>query len=107
MGSLPAFFSSGLTMKAGGRKTDKNHRSDSAHGTNPASATMAGYQVINIPFHEGRLCGFEALKAAVGEDTAGLMLTNPNTVGLLTKISWKLPALSMSPAACAIMTAPT
>ena len=79
---------------------------DSAHGTNPASATMAGYQVINIPSTKEGCVDLEALRAAVGEDTAGLMLTNPNTV-FLTKISWKLPALSMSPAACAIMTALT
>ena len=51
---------------------------DSAHGTNPASATMAGYKVINIPSTADGLVDLEA----VGEDTAGLMLTNPNTVGL-------------------------
>ena len=58
---------------------------DSAHGTNPASATMAGYQVINIPSKKEGCVDLEALKAAVGEDTAGLMLTNPNTVGLFDK----------------------
>ena len=58
---------------------------DSAHGTNPASATMAGYQVINIPSTKEGCVDLEALKAAVGEDTAGLMLTNPNTVGLFDK----------------------
>lgn len=58
---------------------------DSAHGTNPASATMAGYQVINIPSTKEGCVDLEALKAAVGEDTAGLMLTSPNTVGLFDK----------------------
>ena len=58
---------------------------DSAHGTNPASATMAGYQVINIPSTKEGCVDLEALKAAVGEDTSGLMLTNPNTVGLFDK----------------------
>ena len=58
---------------------------DSAHGTNPASATMAGYQVINIPSTKEGCVDLEALRAAVGEDTAGLMLTNPNTVGLFDK----------------------
>lgn len=58
---------------------------DSAHGTNPASATMAGYQVINIPSTKEGCVDLESLKAAVGEDTAGLMLTNPNTVGLFDK----------------------
>jgi len=55
---------------------------DSAHGTNPASAAMAGYKVINIPSTADGLVDLEKLREAVGEDTAGLMLTNPNTVGL-------------------------
>ena len=55
---------------------------DSAHGTNPASASMAGFEVISIPSDENGCVDLAALKAAVGEDTAGLMLTNPNTVGL-------------------------
>lgn len=55
---------------------------DSAHGTNPASASMAGYQVVNLPSTPDGLVDLEKLRAAVGEDTAGLMLTNPNTVGL-------------------------
>lgn len=58
---------------------------DSAHGTNPASAVMAGYQVINIPSRPDGCVDLDALKAAVGADTAGLMLTNPNTVGLFDK----------------------
>ncbi|WP_455615798.1 aminomethyl-transferring glycine dehydrogenase subunit GcvPB [Eisenbergiella sp.] len=58
---------------------------DSAHGTNPASAAMAGYQVINIPSTKEGCVDLEALRAATGEDTAGLMLTNPNTVGLFDK----------------------
>lgn len=58
---------------------------DSAHGTNPASAAMAGYQVVNIPSTKEGCVDLEALRAAVGEDTAGLMLTNPNTVGLFDK----------------------
>ncbi|HIR99978.1 MAG TPA: aminomethyl-transferring glycine dehydrogenase subunit GcvPB [Candidatus Excrementavichristensenella intestinipullorum] len=55
---------------------------DSAHGTNPASAAMVGYQVVSIPSTPDGCVDLEALKAAVGEDTAGLMLTNPNTVGV-------------------------
>lgn len=55
---------------------------DSAHGTNPATAAMTGYQIIEIKSTEDGLVDLEALKAAVGEDTAGLMLTNPNTVGI-------------------------
>ena len=55
---------------------------DSAHGTNPASAAMAGFEVVNIPSDSHGYVDLEALRAAVGPDTAGLMLTNPNTVGL-------------------------
>ena len=55
---------------------------DSAHGTNPASAAMAGFEVVSIASDEHGCVDLDALRAAVGEDTAGLMLTNPNTVGL-------------------------
>ena len=55
---------------------------DSAHGTNPASAAMAGFQVRNIPSGPDGCVDLEALRAALGPDTAGLMLTNPNTLGL-------------------------
>jgi len=48
----------------------------------------------------------EALKAAVGADTAALMLTNPSTLGLLKAKSKPLPRLSMTPAVCFIMMAP-
>lgn len=58
---------------------------DSAHGTNPASAVMAGYEVVNIPSKEDGCVDLDKLREAVGEDTAGLMLTNPNTVGLFDK----------------------
>ena len=55
---------------------------DSAHGTNPATAAMCGYQVVNIASNDRGGVDLDALRAAVGPDTAGLMLTNPNTVGL-------------------------
>jgi len=55
---------------------------DSAHGTNPASAAMAGFKVVVVPSNEGGCIDIEALKAAVSERTAGLMLTNPNTLGI-------------------------
>ncbi len=58
---------------------------DSAHGTNPASATMVGFEIVNIPSAEDGCVDLDALRAAVGEDTAGLMLTNPNTVGIFDK----------------------
>ena len=55
---------------------------DSAHGTNPASASMAGFHVVSIPSLPNGCVDIEALRQAVDEHTAGLMLTNPNTVGL-------------------------
>ena len=58
---------------------------DSAHGTNPASARMAGFEVVNIPSGSDGCVDLAALRGAVGPDTAGLMLTNPNTVGIFDK----------------------
>jgi len=58
---------------------------DSAHGTNPASANMCGYEVVSIPSNSDGCVDIEALKKTVGSDTAGLMLTNPNTVGIFDK----------------------
>jgi len=58
---------------------------DSAHGTNPASGTMAGFKIVVIPSDENGCVNIEALKAAVSERTAGLMLTNPNTLGIFEK----------------------
>ncbi|MEM2958047.1 MAG: aminomethyl-transferring glycine dehydrogenase subunit GcvPB [Candidatus Freyarchaeota archaeon] len=55
---------------------------DSAHGTNPASANMAGFNVVTIPSSKNGCVDLEALRAVVGEQTAGLMLTNPNTLGI-------------------------
>jgi glycine dehydrogenase subunit 2 len=55
---------------------------DSAHGTNPASVTLGGYEVTTVPSNERGLVDLDALKAALGPDVAGIMLTNPNTVGL-------------------------
>lgn len=83
-------FTGLLLMKAyhekrGDQKRTKMIVPDSAHGTNPASAAMAGYTIVNIPSGEDGCVDLEQLKAAVGEDTAGLMLTNPNTAGLFDK----------------------
>lgn len=58
---------------------------DSAHGTNPASATVAGFEVVTVKSNEKGLVDVEDLKQVVGEDTAALMLTNPNTLGLFEK----------------------
>lgn len=55
---------------------------DSAHGTNPASCTLAGFKVVTVHSDERGLCDPADLKAHLGPDTAGLMITNPNTLGL-------------------------
>ncbi len=64
---------------------------DSAHGTNPASVTLAGYEAVKVPSDERGLVDLEALRALVDDQVAGLMLTNPNTLGLfeqdITEIS--------------------
>ncbi len=58
---------------------------ESAHGTNPATAAFAGYRVENIPATtEGRV-DLKALKARLGPDVAGVMITNPNTCGLFER----------------------
>lgn len=66
----------------GDTKRNKIIVPDSAHGTNPATAAMCGYQVVNIASAPNGCVDLEALKAVLGDDTAGLMLTNPNTVGI-------------------------
>lgn len=55
---------------------------DSSHGTNPASASVAGLETITIQSDDKGLVDLEALRAVVGPDTAALMLTNPSTLGL-------------------------
>lgn len=58
---------------------------DAAHGTNPATAVMCGYTVREIPTDANGDVQIEALKAAVGPQTAGLMLTNPSTLGVFER----------------------
>lgn len=55
---------------------------DSAHGTNPASAAMAGFDVVEIASNERGMVDLDALAEALDEKTAALMLTNPNTLGI-------------------------
>ncbi|MDI9433446.1 MAG: aminomethyl-transferring glycine dehydrogenase subunit GcvPB [Planctomycetota bacterium] len=55
---------------------------DSAHGTNPASAAIAGYRVVSIPSDADGVMDLKALKAAINDEVVGVMLTCPNTLGL-------------------------
>ncbi len=65
-----------------GEKRSKMLIPDSAHGTNPASSAMAGFKVVEVPSNERGGIDIEKLNELIDEETAGLMLTNPNTVGL-------------------------
>ena len=58
---------------------------DAAHGTNPATATMCGYKVHEIPTNKDGDVDIDALRAAVGPHTAGIMLTNPSTLGVFER----------------------
>jgi glycine dehydrogenase subunit 2 len=58
---------------------------DSAHGTNPASATMAGFKVVKIPSSDSGIVTAEAVKGVISPRTAGMMLTVPNTLGLFER----------------------
>lgn len=58
---------------------------DSSHGTNPASAAAAGLVTVTIPSTPDGMVDLDALQAAVGDDTAALMLTNPSTLGLFER----------------------
>lgn len=66
---------------------------DSAHGTNPASATVAGFETVTVKSNEHGLVDLEDLKRVVGEDTAALMLTNPNTLGLFEEQILEMAAI--------------
>ncbi|MCL1909779.1 MAG: aminomethyl-transferring glycine dehydrogenase subunit GcvPB [Kiritimatiellaeota bacterium] len=69
----------------GDSKRNKIIVPDSAHGTNPASVVMAGFETVNIKSDAEKGVDIEELKRVVGPDTAGLMLTNPTTLGLFEK----------------------
>ena len=58
---------------------------DAAHGTNPATATMCGYKVREIPTNDDGDVDIESLKGALGPQTAGIMLTNPSTLGVFER----------------------
>jgi glycine dehydrogenase subunit 2 len=66
---------------------------DSAHGTNPASVTLAGYQAEEVRSDHRGLVDLGALESALDDDVAGLMLTNPNTLGLFERDIQKIAAM--------------
>lgn len=83
-------FTGLLLMKAyhharGDQKRIKIIVPDSAHGTNPASASMCGFKIVNVESGPDGCVDLEKLAAVCDDEVAGLMLTNPNTVGLFDK----------------------
>ncbi len=66
---------------------------DAAHGTNPASAVMCGYKIKEIPTRQDGDIDVDALKEALGPQTAGIMLTNPSTVGVFERRIKEIAAL--------------
>jgi len=66
---------------------------DSAHGTNPASATVAGFETVTIRSNDRGFVDLDELERALGDDTAALMLTNPNTLGLFEEQIEQIAAL--------------
>ncbi|MDE3086691.1 MAG: aminomethyl-transferring glycine dehydrogenase subunit GcvPB [Acidobacteriota bacterium] len=68
--------------EAQGRQRRKVVIPDSAHGTNPASVTLGGYETVTVPSDDRGCVDLAALRAVLDEDVAGIMLTNPNTLGL-------------------------
>ncbi|MEM0374522.1 MAG: aminomethyl-transferring glycine dehydrogenase subunit GcvPB, partial [Sulfolobales archaeon] len=64
------------------RNRDEILVADTAHGTNPASASMAGFKVVYVKSNNEGLVDIDLLKQLITEKTAGFMLTNPNTLGL-------------------------
>ena len=68
--------------KSRGRRRSKIIVPDTAHGTNPASAALCGYRPVTVKSGEEGILSPEAVAVSMDEDTAGIMITNPNTLGL-------------------------
>ena len=77
---------------ANGRQRKRVIIPDSAHGTNPASVSLAGYEAREVRSDERGLVDIDALRDALDDDVAGLMLTNPNTLGLFERDIEKIAA---------------
>ncbi len=87
-----------MIMKAYHQLKGNTHKTkvivpDSAHGTNPASATVAGFEIIEVKSNKDGTVNIKALKEAISEEVAGIMLTNPNTLGIFEKDILKISKL--------------
>ncbi len=83
-GELTGLLMVAACLKDRGERRTKIIIPDTAHGTNPASAMLAGFEVVTIK-ESGGIASVEAVKEVMDEDTAALMLTNPNTLGLFER----------------------
>jgi len=81
-GELTAMYMVKAYFEHKGEKRTRVLVPDSAHGTNPASVAMAGFEPVTIPSNARGRLDINALKAALSTDVAALMITNPNTVGV-------------------------
>jgi len=89
----------GIMLIAAYHRARNNRRStvlvpDSSHGTNPASAALAGYKVITVPSGADGCIDFDAFKAAINDDVAAVMMTCPNTLGLYETRIHEIAALA-------------
>ena len=80
---------------------------DSAHGTNPATAAIAGYQVENLKSNAAGTVDLARLQAQLNDDVAALMLTNPNTLGVFESDIREISARCTRKVHCSTWTAPT
>jgi glycine cleavage system P protein (glycine dehydrogenase) subunit 2 len=81
-GELTGIMMMAAYHKASGHRRSKILVPDSAHGTNPATAAVAGYEVVTVPSTPDGLVDLQALREMLDEEVAGMMMTCPNTLGL-------------------------
>ncbi|HZZ74219.1 MAG TPA: aminomethyl-transferring glycine dehydrogenase subunit GcvPB [Pirellulales bacterium] len=81
-GELTALMVAAAYFRQKGESRTKILAPDSAHGTNPASAAMAGFEAVTVKSNAHGFCDLEDLQSKLGRDTAVFMITNPNTLGL-------------------------
>ncbi|HEY0559662.1 MAG TPA: aminomethyl-transferring glycine dehydrogenase subunit GcvPB [Frankiaceae bacterium] len=84
-GELTGLLVIAAAHEAAGRRRRKVIIPDAAHGTNPASVRLAGYDVVEVPSDAQGLVDLGVLEKIVDDDVAALMLTNPNTLGLFER----------------------
>ena len=90
-----------------GEKRTKVLAPDSAHGTNPASAAMAGFEAVTVKSTPRGFVDLEDLRAHLDDQTAVFMITNPNTLGMFDARSSRSPSWCMPPAGWSTSTART